>query len=384
MGGVSNGVEVREGSIRLKFTFEGRRHAQTLMLNGQPMKPTASNVRYAHRLASEIKQKIGHGTFSMAETFPASGSGGTLTVASQLQAWFGAQRLEDSTLAGYSSAKKFWTGALGTKPLRSLKHSDILRVMADRPDLSGKTINNYVSVLREAMQMAVLDRVLDGNPTDNVPRAKHQKPPIDPFSRDEAESIIADFKLHYPEAIYNLVEWWFFTGVRTSEMAGLRWPQVDLAGNYVRIKEAIVRGKEKDSTKTAVSRDVRLNSRALAALKRQKAQTLLGGDHVWLDPRYGAPWNEERAFRRSYWTPTLKRLGIRYRRQYNMRHTYATMMLMAGMRSAFCAKQLGHSIEVFHGTYAKWMDGQQDDAEMGRLEKALMSSQIVPGVSLEK
>ena len=85
MGGVSNGVEVREGSIRLKFTYEGRRYAQTLMLNGQPIKPTAPNVRHAHRLASEIKQKIKHGTFSMAETFPASGSGGTLTVDSQLQ-----------------------------------------------------------------------------------------------------------------------------------------------------------------------------------------------------------------------------------------------------------------------------------------------------------
>jgi len=42
-----------------------------------------------------------------------------------------------------------------------------------------------------------------------------------------------------------------------------------------------------------------------------------------------------RAFRRSLWTPILKQLGIRYHRSYNMPHSYATAMLMAGMTPAF-------------------------------------------------
>jgi integrase len=54
-----------------------------------------------------------------------------------------------------------------------------------------------------------------------------------------------------------------------------------------------------------------------------------------------------------------------------MRHTYATIMLMAGMNHSFCAKQLGHSVEMFQRTYSKWIDGLQDDAEMARLEVAL-------------
>jgi integrase len=380
MGGVGNGVEVRNKSIRIKFTLEGKRQSPTLMLNGEPMKPTAPNVRYAHRLAIEIKQKIKHGTFSMAETFPASDSGGTLTVTSQIQGWLDAQRLEQSTLKGYIAAQNFWANAFGTKPLRALKHSDILKATAARPDLSGKTINNYTSVLREALQMAVLDRVLTENPMVNVPQAKWQRLPVDPFTRDEAEKIIEHMRVTYPAAIHNLVEWWFFTGVRTSEMVGLRWPQADMASGEVLIKEAIVRGVEKDNTKTNVARTVKLNSRALSAMKRQKAETLLGGDHVWLDPRYAQPWTDERAFRRSYWTPALLRLGIRYRRPYNMRHTYATMMLMAGMKSPFCAKQLGHSVDIFHTTYAKWVDGQQDDDEMGKLEQSISLS--VPERSL--
>ncbi|MFY0477114.1 hypothetical protein [Achromobacter marplatensis] len=60
-----------------------------------------------------------------------------------------------------------------------------------------------------------------------------------------------------------------------------------------------------------------------------------------------------------------------------MRHTYATVILMAGMTPAFCAKQLGHSVEMFLKTYSKWLDGDQNDLEMSRVETAI-SAQILP------
>jgi integrase len=97
----------------------------------------------------------------------------------------------------------------------------------------------------------------------------------------------------------------------------------------------------------------------------------LAGDFVFLDPRYGKPWTEERAFRRSYWAPTLTALGLRYRRPYNTRHSYATMMLMSGMTPAFCAAQLGHSVGMLLSTYARWLDGEHNAMEMGRLEASL-------------
>ena len=177
-----------------------------------------------------------------------------------------------------------------------------------------------------------------------------------------------------------MAEWRFFTGVRTSEAAGLRWAQVDLASGYVQIREAMVRGAEKAKTKTSVARDVILNSRAAAAMQRQRKHSQIAGQHVWLDPRYGTPWREERGFRRSYWEPCLKRLGIRYRPPNNMRHSYARMMLMAGMTPAFCAKQLGHSVEMFLRAYSKWLNGGQNALEMERLETAL-KAQIVPSLS---
>ena len=51
-----------------------------------------------------------------------------------------------------------------------------------------------------------------------------------------------------------------------------------------------------------------------------------------------------------------------------MRHTYATIMLMVGMNPAFCANQMGHSVEIFLRTYSRWLNGDQDDLEMNRLK----------------
>lgn len=355
------------------------------MVGGAPMAPTPANIKYAHRLAAEIKDKIRHGTYNAADYFQADDTGTGLILGSQLDTWLGTQRIEASTRAGYSSAINFWRSApfgkdhllLGDMPVRALRLSHILAALASRPTLSGKTVNNYVSVLREALQLAVADKILTENPADLVPRAKHQKEPPDPFTRDELEAICAGAARRYAGQAANMIEFWMWTGLRTSELFGLRWPNVDLLGGSVLICEAVVRGQQKDSTKTAVARTLKLNSRSRAAIEAQRAHSQAAGGHVFLDPRYGLPWTEERAFRRSFWTPLLKLEGVRYRSPYNCRHTYATQMLMAGMRPPFCAKQLGHSVEVFLSTYAKWLDGEHDDLEMVRLEGSI-GSPILP------
>ncbi|MEM5384185.1 DUF3596 domain-containing protein [Paraburkholderia phymatum] len=381
MGRTTGGVEIRARSIRLNFTLEGKRQRPTLMLNGKPIPPTPANIKYARRLISEITEKIRAGTFSMVEYFPASGSPSGMTVKGWLDTWLNTQRIEQSTKDGYNSAIKFWNGAtcddkmstMGPMMLRSLKHTHVLTAIANRPNLTGKTINNYVSVLRDALSLAVKDKLMSSNPAEDVPRAKHQKPPPDPFSREESEFIIAEAERVYPGHVHNLIETWFWTGLRTSEILGLEWPNVDFSMGQVLVASALVGGEQKDRTKTAVARIVQLNSRAMSALQRQRELTLIAGKRVFQDPRYSKDWKSEEAFQRVFWARMLKRLCMRYRRPYNMRHSYATAMLMAGMTPAFCAKQLGHSVEMFLRTYAKWVDGNQNDVEMARLENSIMS-----------
>lgn len=381
MGRTGSGVEVRAASIRISWTDpDGTPRRETLTVNGRPMAPTPANIKFAHRVAAEVKDKARHGTLVLSDYFPDSKHAGPgMTVAAQLGAWLESLRVEASTRKGYESAKRFWVETLGTKDIRRLKHSDILTALATRPTLSGKTVNNYVSALREACQLAVLDKVMQANPVATIPSAKHQKSPPDPFSREEAEAIIADMAAHYPPEVAAYCEAKFFTGLRTSEIGALLWADVDLPSAQALIQRAVVQGVEK-TTKTNTARTLRLNSRALAAIQSQKARTYLAGKHVFLDPRRGLPWDKEQFFTRFHWIPTLKRLSLRYRPPYNTRHTYATIMLMAGMTPAFCAGQMGHDIKVFLTTYARWLPGAADAVEMARLEGALSasSSPILP------
>jgi integrase len=386
MGRTGSGVEARARSIRLSFTWRGAPYKETLRTNGEPMPPTPSNLKYAHRIAAEIKDKIRHDTFVYADYFPASANATTghgTSVADQLDLWLGVQSdKESSTLKGYRVAVAWWKRHVGAKLLKSLRHSDILVALATEPTWTGKTRNNKVSVLRQALQLAVRDGVLTSNPVDGIEAAKHQKPPPDPFSIEETELILADMHARYHPQVANYFETKFFSGTRTSESLGVRWPSIDWRLSQMMVSEGIVLGEHKDNTKTNDARLVQLNSRALASLKAQKAHTFMVDKTGWvfLDPKTGERWVDDWTPREMYWRPCLTRLGIRYRSPYETRHTYATMMLMAGMTPAFCAKQLGHSVEMFLRTYSKWIDGGRNDVEMGKLE-GLLTSPIVPRAS---
>jgi integrase len=130
--------------------------------------------------------------------------------------------------------------------------------------------------------------------------------------------------------------------------------------------------EETDTTKTSKARVVLLSAPAFDALQRQKAHTFLQGEHVFHDPKTGAPWKYQTITDvRSFWKITLKQLGIRYRRPYNMRHTYATLGIMSGARPAFLANQLGHSLQVFFQVYAKWINSKDDRVEIAKLDQAI-------------
>ena len=374
MGRAGSGVEARDKSIRLHFTFEGKTRKETIKTDGKPMPPTPKNLVYAHKLAAEIREKIKHGTFSYADYFPASlhaTTGVGTSVGEHLDLWYGLQTKESSTLKGYRIAKDWWKRHIGSKPIKSLKHSDILAALATEPTWTGKTRNNKTSVLRLALVLAMKDELITSNPIDGLESAPHQRKRPDPFSMEEVEAILSGLHDKHGPQITNYFGLKFFTGLRTSESLALKWENIDWRSSQMLVSEAIVLGEHKDNTKTNVSRLVDLNSRALAYLKAQKKHSFLRKDGwVFPDPKTGERWVDDWTPREMYWRPTLKRLGIRYRSPYQTRHTYATMILMAGAAPAYGANQLGHSVEMFLRTYAKWLTSQ-NAVELGKLEVLL-------------
>lgn len=379
--GRGSGVEVRDSSIRILFTVDGKRYRQTLKTDGKPMAPTPGNVKYANKLAEEIRQRIRFGTFTMAEYFPDSvttTSGEVETVGQRLDTFMGLQiGKASSTLKGYRVAAAWWKAQIGSKPLPALVHSDVLTALASEPDWTGKTRNNKVSVLRQALVLAIRDGVIRSNPLEGLEAFSHQAPEPDPFDRDEAEAIIECLTKHYHPQVGNYFGAKFFTGLRTSESIAQQWAWLDTRKNELAVSGAVVMGELKASTKTNQVRIIQLNSRAMDFYRDQKAHTFMKPDGwIFNDPKTGERWVDDWMPRRMYWEPALKRLGIRYRSPYQTRHTYATMLLMAGVTPAFAARQMGHSVEMFLRIYARWIDGGHNALEMGKLEGLLGAATV--------
>ena len=72
-----------------------------------------------------------------------------------------------------------------------------------------------------------------------------------------------------------------------------------------------------------------------------------------------------------HWVPALKAAGVRHRRAYQTRHTFATTALMAGANPAYIARQLGHTnAQMLFKTYSKWIDGADRGREKEKVEAA--------------
>lgn len=389
MGGTrqGSGVEARETSIRIAFTYQGKQRRETLYLNAAPLPPTPANLKYAARVSAEIRDKIKSGTFDYADYFPHAKmakekQAGVTYLHAWMDAWYGLLELKASTKSMYKrQIDLFWKKHLADKPIADYVHSDIVAALKLGTWKSGKSRNNQLSIIKSVFEAARRDRLITVNPCDEIERAAYQKPHPDPFSLDEVKMILAFVQAHYDPQIWNYEQTKFFTGMRTSEIIALKWSDVDFVSKYAMVRKGLVY-EETGDVKTSVARKVRLNSMALEALTRQKDHTFLADGIIFHDPFYKEPWLYHRITDSAHWTMTLKRCGLRYRAPYNSRHTYATIGLMSGARPGFLAKQLGHSLRVFFEVYADWISSDDDGREMDKIESSI--KQINPDLTQEQ
>ncbi len=103
-------------------------------------------------------------------------------------------------------------------------------------------------------------------------------------------------------------------------------------------------------------REVKILEPAMQALIAQKQYTYLANKEIFQNPKTNEVWIGDRPIRQGVWKPALRRANVRYRRPYQTRHTYASMMLTADESIPWLAKQLGHSsIITTTSIYAKFI-----------------------------
>lgn len=379
--GSGNGVEIRERSIRLFFVHDGQRCRETLTVAGKPALPTAANIKYAHRVAAEIRDKLRHGTFVLAEYFPDSpraASTGPATNERNFGQWCALWletkgRLAKNTLSQYGNALAIWQSLLGADtPMERITHATVAAKVGSYPWKSAKLLNNYLIPLRGVFALAGRELKAE-NPMEGIENSKHQAAAPDPLSTGEMERILADMRERFDPRVHAYFVFAFLTGMRPEELIALRWGDVDWNHETVRVERARTAGELKD-LKTYNARDVDLVADAISALQAMKPWTFMGGPdaEIFQNPVTNRPWHDERSQRDHYWTPCLRRLGIRRRRAYQTRHTYAANALAAGVNPAYIARQMGHkNAKMLFSVYAKWIDGADRGREKAKLEAAL-------------
>lgn len=371
MGRDGRGVApASDSSIEITFQYQGRRCRERI-----PLKPTPANLRRAEQHRAAILHAISLGVFDYAATFPTSRRakefavvpGQVLTVERHLESWLVAKRprVKASTYQGYHSiVYGLLIPTFGRMMLTDLKRPAIKAWLAglggDTPP-SNKRLSNIQSCLRSALADAVDDEILDASPMDGFHYTRKEAPredsDVDPFTPEEQSAILAVL----PAQTRNYAQFALWTGLRPSEQVALNWADVDLARGVVLVRKAITRAARgiAEVPKTrAGTREVKLLGPALAAIKAQKEHTWVGAapdGEVFRNPGTGERWPSSQGVQK-IWPSALKRAGVRYRRPYQMRHTYASMMLSAGEHPMWVAKQMGHKDwAMIIRVYGKWM-----------------------------
>jgi integrase len=348
-----------KSSVGIRFRYRG-----TLCEERIKLPPTPRNLNYARNLRGKILAEIAKGTFDYYAFFPeskrsielAKEPAAMVTVGKKLDDWIAGQAraLQKSTLLGYERAiKHTLKPAFGALLLRDVTR-DVIRKWISGQAASAKRLNNLLTPLRTMLAEALTDGAIAVDPMRDI-SIKQRGPrddEIDPFTPDEISAILGSVE----GQIRNLLQFAFWSGLRTSELIALRWQDVDWVKGVILVRQARVAGELKGPKTKAGKRDVKLLPAARAALQAQREHSQLRGAYVFLDPRTGLPWGGDKPIREWHWRPALQRAGVRYRYPYQTRHTYASTLLSAGENPVWVAGQMGHRDWVMIvRTYGRWI-----------------------------
>ncbi|MNZ19120.1 putative prophage phiRv2 integrase [compost metagenome] len=379
------GVEPVGEKIRIRFTWKGATPPRRCETLAYPQTP--QGIVAAFNLRAQVTQLITLGLMTddkYAELFPSSSYSLALktpTFGEYAQVWLDSREIVESTRDNYLSVLNiYWMPSLALQRIDQITSADIRKLVSETPWSSPGVRRNAVDKLSSVFKTAIVDGLIARNPCASIARPRLKKREIDPFDREEAELIINKLyeTLTGMQAIYACYfEFAFFTGMRPCELAALKWGDIDMRKKTAAVRRVRAKGEIHERVKTKNERTVLLNQHALHALNVAEPLTKMRGEFIFVPSEGKSPFIASDSTTKEYLLKALARLKIRRRRQYDTRHTYATMCIMAGMNPAFIANQLGHSVQMLLSTYAKWLNSTSDWTELGKLENERIGTELV-------
>lgn len=384
-------VRKETGKLLFDFFYRGKRCREQTLLED-----STENRRKMSTMLKRIEAEITLGSFDYGRYFPTSNLARSFSEQSPVkevaatetnnnddcnvpsvqkfsEEWFDENSIRwkrsyrymvRSTIDGYIIPE------FGTRIASSITKGEILKFRSSlakvqngtKEGLSPDRINHIMTPLRMMLADAA-DRYNFTTPFTGIKPLKVSRTEVDPFSLVEVRlfltSIRADFRNYYTVR--------FFSGMRTSEIDGLKWSNIDFERRQIIIRETIVMGRE-DTTKNDSSRRyIEMSKPVYDALKSQHSVT---GDKVFVFcTGTGEPLDYNNVTNR-IWYPTLRLLGLKKRRPYQTRHTTATLWLAAGENPEWIARQMGHSTtKMLFTIYSRYVPNltRQDGSAFDRL-----------------
>jgi integrase len=312
---------------------------------------------------------------------------GRLTVTEHLNNWLeGYVKTNCSirTLESYqSTAEHHFIPALGHILLRQLTPQAIQAYYGQACEkLSAKSVLYHHRILKESLKYAVRQGYLGRNPCDLVDPPKPHRKSMRTLTPEELKTLleIASGNQFYP-VIYTAVS----TGLRQAELLGLRWRDIDLDLRSISVCQVLYKRRgvcEFKEPKTEHSRRrVNMTAKLADYLSEYKGEReslslhlgrLLKPDDLVFSSTEGKPIDPGVLSHNS--ARIAKRAGLQNVRFHDLRHTFASLMLLKGAKPKVISEALGHSSVAFTmDVYSHIIEGMQSDA------MALLDEVLPPG-----
>jgi integrase len=301
---------------------------------------------------------------------------GRLTVAEHLHNWlegYVKTNCSQRTLDGYQSIiERHLIPALGHIQLKHLHPQTIQSYYGKACEsLSARTVHHHHRVLSQSLKYAVRQGYLGRNPAELVDAPSPRKKAMRTLTPGEVEILLeqAQGSYYYP-VVYTAVS----TGLRQAELLGLRWRDIDLDMLSISVSQVLYKRRgicQFKEPKTSHSRRRVAMTPKLALFLRgykaererlyQQLEKPLALDDLVFTSVEGKPIDScvlSHAFNRM-----TKRARLENVRFHDLRHTFASLMLLRGAKPKVISEALGHASVAFTmDTYSHIIEGMQSDA----------------------
>ena len=267
----------------------------------------------------------------------------SLTLAELVDAYLAQHDVEQVTIEKLRWLLGKAVAVFGERPVGELRSEE---VAAWRIALSPGYRFDATQALRQVLARAVLWGMLDVNPrklgVDNPSPRRREQRPFESWA--ELDAIAAHLSPRYrPMVIFAAA-----TGLRPAEWLALEWRDIDLEARVVYVHRSFTKGRLKCPKTEASRRAVPLQTIGIEAIKRLPPHP----HSPLLFPAERGGYLDLHNFRNREWKPAQLAAGIEpLRRVYDLRHTFATFALRAGISTFDLSRYMGASLTMIDRHY---------------------------------